>query len=269
MLPTTPHAAMEATPRETRIKLKFVQARDVVLGDFVAVQAALEKSGHTVRLPVGTIASCPVKGAMMFVYGDGIRKYVQWLPRIINTFVFASNDAGSWANPMDTVVIPTNAPPPPHKWFPELVLTLVAPEARQWTAEEVADLEHAFVSTGAVRSVAIHNRQALSCAAPAVHHTDSQADINDFVGFDVPRAVQDWTIPHPGFPNAQRERLFYCFFCAQFKPHWNFTPRGLRAIDTFVSLLGVRVAGTNSACDGCITRVCAQKNHGVPLHQNV
>ena len=119
-----------------------------------------------------------------------------------------------------------------------------------FSAVELTAVLDAVAEAFGARPVVIFNRKALKAGRETPAATDTDADINDFYGFDVKAAAEEWSLPEPRWPDAHEERLFECWRCSAVLPARSFS----REEDDCVNyVLGCIVLdSTSTACDSCV-----------------
>ena len=224
--------------------LKLVATRDITLGDIAAAARAV---GRPLLHYDGRINLTNPDGPHRDVSFKGVTR------RVFERANFALTDPATFDMPPNTVVF--NVAGRNHlaeRWV-NVDFRVRSSAPGDFTAVELNTVLDAVAEAFGARPVVIFNREVLGGQGTPTD-ADTDVAVNDFYGFDVKAAAEEWTFPHPTrWPDAHEERLFECWRCSAVRPASSFSRKDDLIDNPMNDVLGSIVLDcTSTACDMCV-----------------
>lgn len=215
------------------VKLKLIATRDITLGDIAAAAKAIQRPllhyDGRINLadPGGPLRDVSFKGVTRGKGRDFALADPATFEEAPSAVVFSVADCKNLA----------------ERWI-DVDFRFRSTPFDDFAALELKTVFDAVVLAFGARPVVIFNQKVLGGPKTA-----TDADINDFYGFDVKAAAEEWSLPDPDWPDVHNERLFECWRCGAVRAAYSFSLEDDAVNDVLGSIV---LDNTNTACDMCV-----------------
>ena len=212
---------------------KLVATRDITLGDIAAAAKAIQRPllHYDGRIdltdPGGPHRDVSFNGVTRGFEGD-----------------FALADPATFEEPPSTVVFSVaDCKNLAERWI-DVDFRFRSTPFDDFAALELKTVFDAVVLAFGARPVVIFNQKVFGGPKTA-----TDADINDYYGFDVKAAASEWSLPAPRWPDVHEERMFECWRCKSVRPAREFSLEDDAVNDVLGSIV---LEKTSTACNRCV-----------------